>query len=243
MSELVILAGSALGIFVLAAIAQAVSGFGAAMIAIPLLLLVVDPVTAVVAATCVSTVLSAYGWHRERDHVVVPLVRRLTVAAIVAMPAGLAVLLLVEASTLTRLIGVMLAITVLALALRLHLPAGRRSQVAAGAASGALLTSTGMNGPPLVLLMQATGEPPRRVRASLQAAFALQDVIAVALFATVGKVTGEVLLVSAIGVVGMRLGWALGDKVFHRISAGGFRVVVLVGLAAAAASSLVMAGH
>ena len=104
-------------------------------------------------------------------------------------------------------------------------------------ASGALLTSTGMNGPPLVLVLR--DEAPHRFRATLQATFCLQDAVAVVAFVALGQVGAPVLVAAAAGVLGMPLGWRLGDAVFRRLSPERFRVLVLAGLAATGTVALV----
>lgn len=233
MPELTVIALVAVGIFALGGIAQAVTGFGGAMVAVPLLVLIVDPVTAVVSATGVGLALSGLGWHREREHVVVPLARRLAVSGFIGMPAGLAVLLLVQARTLGLVIGVMLGLTVLSILFKVRLPSSVGAQRGAGVISGALLTSTGLNGPPLVTAMRGTDEPPRRVRATLQAVFTLQDAVAVGIFVVAGAFQPTALVAVAAGLVGVRVGWSVGDRIFHRLSVEAFNKIVLGGLGVA----------
>src|SRR3546814_20319836 len=96
LGDLLTLGLAAAAIFVLAALSQAVSGFGSALLAIPLLVMVMDPVPAVVTATGVSLVISGTAWHRERSHVMVPVGRRLVLAGVLGMPLGPAPPLLVR---------------------------------------------------------------------------------------------------------------------------------------------------
>lgn len=231
---MILIALCAVAIFALGGLAQAVSGFGGSMVAVPLLVLVVDPITAVVSATGVGLALSGLGWYRERDHVVVPLARRLAVAGFIGMPAGLAVLLLVQARTLGLIIAVMLALTVLSILFKVRLPSSVGAQWGAGVLSGAMLTSTGLNGPPLVIAMRGTDESPRRVRATLQAIFSAQDVVAVAIFVIAGAFQPQALVAVAAGLIGIRVGWTVGDRIFHSLSPEAFNAIVLCGLGAAA---------
>jgi uncharacterized membrane protein YfcA len=96
-----------------------------------------------------------------------------------------------------------------------------------------------MNGPPLVMAL--IERQPRRYRATLQSVFAVQDVVAVAAFLVLGHVDLDVALLIAGGVLGLPLGWRLGDAVFHRIPPARLRPVVIAGLAATAVSMLVAA--
>ena len=238
MTELLTIAGIAAVIFLLAAVAQAVSGFGSSLVAVPLLALAVSPTTAIVAATMISLLLSAGAWRRERAHVDVPLARALTLAGIVGMPVGLVVLTRFDEHSLTAVVAVALLLAVLLLWRNVALPTGRTSVWAAGMTSGVLLTSTGMNGPPLVLSLHGANLPPPRFRATLQAVFCGQDAVAVAAFALTGHLDAACLAAVAGGVAGLPAGWAIGNRLFHRLSPEKFRSVVLVGLLATALVAL-----
>jgi uncharacterized protein len=229
------LIGAAVTIFVVAALAQAVTGFGSALVAVPLLTLVTDPVAAVVAATGVSLVLSSGAAWRERAHVEVRPARTLTVAGVLGMPAGLLLLALLDEALLTACIAVTMLVLVVLVASGLHVPA--RALPTAGLVSGALLTSTGMNGPPLVMAL--VGREPLRYRATLQAVFAGQDLVAVAAFAVLGLVDREALLLVIAGTAGLPIGWRVGNVVFHRIPASRLRHVVIGGLVLTGASMLI----
>lgn len=232
-----LLLGATAAIFVVAALAQAVTGFGSALVAVPLLALVADPVTAVVVATTVSLVLSSGAACRERDHVDGRQARILTLTGVLAMPAGLLALQLLDASLLTAGIAAVMLVMVVLVASGARVP--ERGLPVAGLASGALLTSTGMNGPPLVMALVAS--EPVRYRATLQAVFAGQDLVAVAAFLVLGLLDGGTALLVAAGVLGLPLGWRVGDVVFHRIPASRLRHVVVVGLVLTAVSMLVTA--
>lgn len=235
MPDLLLLAAVAVAVFVVAALAQAITGFGSALVAVPLLTLLVEPVAAVVAATTVSLVLTSGAAWQERSHVDIGAARILVATGVVGMPAGLVVLELADGSRLTAWIAVAMLVTVLLVASGLRV--GARGVPVAGLASGALLTSTGMNGPPLVMAL--LDREPRRYRATLQAVFAAQDLVAVSAFLVLGHLDREAAVLTLGGVVGLPLGWRLGDAVFHRTPAARLRPLVVGGLVLTAASMLV----
>lgn len=234
MDHLLVISLIGVAAFALAAATQAVTGFGSALVAVPLLALVVDPVAAVVATTMTSVGLTAAVVFRERAHVEGWAVRRFSVMGLIGMPLGLAALHFFSAQRLTLLMAVVLLVLVTLLGTGLRLPSGPKAQRVAGVTSGALLTSTGMNGPPLVVILQAIGLSPRRFRATLQGVFCVQDLLAVIGFAVIGSISRTALLLVAGGVLGMPVGWWLGDKGFHRLSPTVFRRVVLAFLAVTA---------
>lgn len=223
----------ALAVFVLAGVAQAVTGFGLALAAVPLLTLMVAPEHAVVTTVVVGAFIAAVGWRQHAAEVDMRLVRRLTGWAIPGLPVGIVALAILSTRSLTLLIAVTVLVLVAATAAGVRLPSGRRAQRGAGFLSGALLTSTAMNGPPLVLLLQNRGDSPRSFRATLQAVFCLHDLMALAAFMVLGAIDLTVLVASVGGLVGVRVGWWLGGLVFDRLSEETFRRGVLITLAGA----------
>ena len=217
LDALLVIGGLAALIFVVAGIAQAVTGFGLALAAMPLLVLFIDPEQAVMIAVAVGAVITAIAWRRERAHVDVASARRLTGFAMLGLPVGLLALTLLSERLLTGLVAVTVLTLVLAMRLRLSIPSGPTAVRVAGVASGALLTSTAINGPPLVLVLQAAGHPPRTFRATLQAVFCLQDLLALVAFAVLGSYDLVVAAGSLGGVVGVRVGWAIGERIFDRL--------------------------
>lgn len=225
-TELLTLTGVALLVFVAAALVQAVTGFGSVLTAVPGLLLVTDPARAVVAATAVSLVLTAGVAVRERAYVDRRDSLILTLTGIIGMPVGLVVLALADERMLTTGIAVVMLVLVVLMAIGPRV--GPRGLPVAGVVSGGLLTSTGMNGPPLVMVL--VDREPRRYRATLQAVFAGQDLVAVAAFVVLGHVDGEVLLLTLGGVAGLPVGWRVGDAVFHRVPPARLRPLVIATL-------------
>lgn len=220
----------ATGIFILAASAQAVTGFGLALVAVPLLAVVVDPVAAIVATTVVGMVLTFMAARRESAHVDRATAGTLAWTGIVGMPIGLLVLAVLRPDQLIVLVAAVLLVLVLALWADVRLPFTRPTLWTAGAVSGVLLTSTGMNGPPLVVALDGARMSPRRFRATLQVVFCVQDVVAVAGFAIIGSFSLLALAVALGGVAGVPVGWWLGDRAFRAIPEKTFRRVVLAGL-------------
>jgi len=191
--------------------------------------------------TLVSLVLSGSSAVRERAHVDVAVASRLVAAGVLGMPLGL--LLLRYAGD--RILQVLMAVTVLgALILvlaRVRVPPSRLTGSVSGVLSGVLLTSTGMNGPPLVLGVFAVRPEPRRFRGTLQAVLAAQDLAAVLGFVVIGLGVGALLPCVAVGVLASRGGWWAGDLVFVRIPVRAFDRVVAVALGASAA--ILLLGH
>lgn len=228
-------------VLLVAAAVQAITSFGFVLLTVPVLALVFDPHTAVVAAVMSSALVTLVGWGRERAHVDLPSVRWLALGGLLGIPVGLAVFTRVEADLLLLTIGIMTILFTALMVVRVRLPAGTGTQLGAGVLSGALLTTTGTNGPPIVLALQARALAPRVFRATIQAIFTLQGVAAITGMALTGKITTLTLILFGLSIPAGLVGWRLGDRVFHRLSGTRVRQVVMVALVASGASLILSA--
>ena len=113
------------GIVAIAAAAQAVTGFGFALLAVPLLALVMPVNTAVVVGSIASVAMSVVTAIRDRAHVHWRTATVIVAVAIVGMPLGLYLLVALPASALTALVGVAVLVSTLLVWRRPALPEGR----------------------------------------------------------------------------------------------------------------------
>ncbi|WP_162186112.1 TSUP family transporter [Amycolatopsis jejuensis] len=235
--ELLGLAGLGLVVYCVSALAQAITGFGLALAAIPLLVPVAGVVAAITSSVLVSIVLCGRVWWQERAAVDRAILTRTTVASAAGLPLGFIGLSVVPERDITLVIAAVILVSVVVLSIGKLPPLGPAGQFGGGLLSGALLTSTGLNGPPLVVAYQAAGLQPRSFRATLQASFVLQDAAALVGFLVLAKLDVAAVALGAGGVLGALLGWKVGDRIFARLDPAAFKRVVMVGLAITAAAS------
>lgn len=224
----------ALGAFLLAGFAQSLTGFGSSLVAAPLIAFVLGAGPTVVAVTLASLTLTGWAGVREREHVEVKLAWRISLAGLIGLPFGLLLLSRADDAVLKVLMAAVVLAALVLMMVRLRLPRGAATTWLAGIFSGVLLTSTGMNGPPLVLAMDAEQLEPRRFRGTLQVVLCGQDAAAAIGFIIVGSISHDALLAAAVGVVASPVGWRVGDLVFDKIPPALFRRVLVAGLAASA---------
>ncbi len=223
--------------------AQAISGFGLAVIGVPVLIPFIGVVPAVVSSVLVSIPLCARAWWRERDEVDIRMTERVSVGALFGLPLGLFLLTALPERQLALGIAGAVVVCVLLLGTVKLPPLGAWGQRAGGFVSGAMLTSTGLNGPPLVIAVQTAGLEPRPFRATLQANFLFQDLIGVIGFVVLAKLDLTAALVGLGGALAAPFGWAAGDRVFSGLNPKVFRRIVLAGLLVTAVVSVVTVGH
>jgi uncharacterized membrane protein YfcA len=230
------------GVIGVAAVVQLVTGFGFALVCVPLLALVVDAHTAVVLALLLGVLVALHQAVAGRGELDRGVVTRLLGGSVVGLPLGLYAFAHTSAEALTVAIGAMILVTTALLTRGLTLR--RRSvplDLGLGVLTGFLTTSTGTPAPPLVAVLTARGVPPAVFRATTSLVFVVIDLLAVAGFWLGGDLTGPLLLVALAALPGMALGAVLGVRLRPLLSAGTFRVLVLVLLAVSGVSAILTA--
>lgn len=226
----------------IASIVQSLSGFGFALLAVPLMSLVIDVREAVVVSTMIAmgtTLVHAWNERHEADPV---LSRRLTVGSFLGMPFGLLVFVTVPQSALKIGLGVVV-ITITVLLLRgVNLgPDATRQEWGLGFLSGVLATSLSTNGPPLVFVLQARRMSPEAFRGTISRVFAVVNVVTLGMFIAARRITGD-SLVAGLCVVPVVLVFTwVGYQLRPRLNAPRFRLLVLTLLMLSGMSTIVTA--
>ncbi|WP_196279276.1 sulfite exporter TauE/SafE family protein [Catellatospora vulcania] len=231
----------AFAVLTVAAFAQAISGFGFSLVAVPLLAMIVDPQPAVVAATMVSCCLNTANAYGHRRHLDLGATRRLLPWVLAGLPLGVLALRLLPSGALVAVIALVTLGCTVVVWRGWHLAPGGWTLRGAGLLSGVLTTATATNGPPLVAALQAMRLEPRAFRATLALLFAAVSPIAVAGFLLAGLLSTRALLVAAVGLPAAALGGWAGNRLFARFAAGTFRRMVLGALVVSSAAALAKA--
>jgi uncharacterized protein len=227
MSELAVIAAT----LAVAAGIQVTMGFGFALLAIPLVTIVEDPKVAVVLITAVGVPMTLWNTYRWRRNLRVREMLTVAGASLIGMPLGALVLTRAPDRALTFTIGAVVLILTAWLWRGLTLPPGPGTEVSAGVVSGALSTSTGTNGPPLVIAFQATGMERNPFRATLAGCFLIQGIVAFCIFWANDLVTTQVGRAFAVGMPAVVLGTLAGERLSAHMHGRAFRAAVLALLA------------
>ena len=231
-----------------AAALQSASGFGFALIAAPAFFAVLGPeeaVATVLALGAAVNVLMLVGERRPKEIRKADLMLPLAMAA-PGIGLGLLALQALDKGVLQVAVGVSVLATVAVMARPRPLPErrpdGERALAldsAVGLTSGVLTTSTGVNGPPLLLWLVAKGATPAEVRDTLALAFVSLNLAGLAVVAVaeggLDILDSDVLFLLPLAAAG----WLAGRLVFARLDPRRFRTLNLVLAAAAGVASLV----
>lgn len=229
-------------IFAVSAFAQSVTGFGFALVAVPLLGSVIDPKAAVVTVAEVSLLLTTGTVMADHRHVRWRVALAFSGTALLGMPVGLVVLSELSASTLTALIAVVVTGCAAIVWRGWELEPTPLRIGAVGAFSGLLLTATGTNGPPLAAAVRAFGLDPRAFRATLATVFTFSGALGIAGFFWSGESTRSTWQLCMAGGLAAAIGGWAGSRVLSSLDAARFRGIVLGALLVSAAVALARAG-
>lgn len=206
------------------AVVQGSVGFGANIVAVPVIAVIApDALPATLALVVIPLVLVMA--MRERHALHRAGVTWITVGRLPGTVVGAIVIAAISADTLSVLLGTGVLLAVAMSVLTTSVPVNRVTATTAGFASGAMGTATAIGGPPLALLYQHHEGPV--LRATLAMAFAIGSVFSIVGLAIAGAIeTWHVVLALAL-LPGLGAGLVLSRLVAHRLDQGWLRPAVL----------------
>ena len=240
-----------------AAALQAASGFGFAVLAAPLFLMFVDPgeaIQLVIILTAALSIVVLPGLQRSVDR---RLLLRLAIGSLAGLPLGLAAFARTDPIVVRATVGLtILAFAALLVRFRRRAAYDRARPVGtspgrdlvAGAVSGAATALVGMSGPPVLTYLLLAGVPPRPLRATLLAFFALSYMASLGAHAATIGVPARTWLVAAVltpfaflgGLAGRPLGDRLGVDAFTALAIG---LLAAAGVYTLAAATMLATGR
>ena len=217
-------------IVLLASAAQAVTGFGFALVLVPLLALVYDPKLVVIISLSLGLLcklpLLISGWRQVQLSQIVPL----SLTAIVGTYFGTQILLRADAGILRLGIGLVVVLLASPMLFEFRRPVVREGIAALGVGfvSGVLGGATSMGGPPVVLLGVNQGWRKESFRANLLAFFVVSNSSSLVNLSRAGALTSAALTLDVLLVPATAVGILAGSWLFKRIDADRFRRLVVL---------------
>ncbi len=210
-------------IFLVAGFIQGLSGFGSALLAMPLLTMFIDLKIAVPLCILNSLLITAYLSLKLRDHIEREKILPLLAGSLPGIFIGVTFLKNAESNILKLLLG--LLIVIYCFYSLISNPAPRALHRAwayiAGFCTGFIGSAFGAGGPPVIIYTTLTGWSRDHIKATLTGFFFSSSLITTVLFALNGLTSPLVIkyfLVSAIFVlIGVYAGLKLYDRVNRRM--------------------------
>jgi len=221
----VIIAG--LVVIFFAGLIQGLTGFGFALVAVPIMTLFLSPKEVVPVVLIHAILIVAVILYEARKWVDLKRIWPLMIAGIVGIPLGTYLLIFLQEGTLKILIGSVIVVFALAFlkGFRKQIKAEKLAFAPVGFISGLLAGSTMMGGPPVILFFTNQGLSKNVFRANIVLYFTAVSLAAIPAYVAGGLITKEVmkyavLLLPALiagGLTGIRLARAVQEQLFEKI--------------------------
>ena len=208
----------------LAAVLQAATGVGFAMVAVPLLALISlvwVPAPMLICNIALSIAIMSRGRHELERSEAPPLVAGLALGTF----AGAGLLALSGGQGLGVMIGAIIVSAVLASLFMPQLRITRLRLLSAAFVGGATGAIAAMHGPPLIILYQR--ERPEKVRATMAGVFVFGCILAIGSLWLTGLFGWEQLWRGLVMLPGVALGFFVGKALGGRMSPGAMRYAML----------------
>ncbi len=212
----------------LAAVVQGISGFGFAVVAVPLVAYLNGLDHAIALGGMLGLWASLNTVRTSRADIRWPIVVAILRGSAVGIPVGLVALHLVDTRQLTVTTGITVLVATAALAFGLQVRCTHpMAQSATGVLSGVLGACTGMTGPPVVVGLRGADLDARAMRATIAFTLGMSGAVILVSRSLMGHVHLDVLPVVALGLPAVWLGNTLGQWIFGRVSGRTYSAVVI----------------
>jgi uncharacterized membrane protein YfcA len=217
-------------IFVFAYIVFGVTGFGSALVAMPLLSSLIGVETAAPLFALIALVSEGIMLLRHREHFDFRLVWRLIVTSTIAIPVGIVGAHVINQHVAVLLLGILVAgYGVYGLwSPRLPQVKDGRWAFGFGFVGGLLNGAYNMGGPPIVIYASLSRWPATDFKGSMQSLFIINSLVIIVLHAISGHYNANVLDDTLLGLPAMIIGLLLGWRLERYINPQQFRKLVLI---------------
>lgn len=220
-------------------VVQSVAGFGFALLAVPLMVVVIDLQSAVIVSSFVGTLSNLLQSWQLRRNIDATMTKRFLLSTVIGAPAGLLLFIYANQSALKIVLGISILFGVFVLSRGLELQhISSWIDWLMGVLSGVLLMATSTNGPPLVFVLQARKIDPARFRATLNMVFLVSGAFGLVMFGFAGEIVRSDVNMAAVSVPAMIIGVSLGVVIRKYVQQELFKKLVLILLTIGGLSSL-----
>ena len=235
---------AAMAIVAISGVIFGMTGFGFALLSVPPLLLLYEPNTVVALMICITIATSGIVMISGRSVLNWRLVLALFPGALLGLAIGTRILQDVDPVMLKIVAGTLVAAYSIALLAGFQ-PVGGRNPVvmfAASLSSGALATSTGLSGPPIVMLFSARQMAKDAFRSTITTYFVVIAFASLPLLLVSGAVGQSDVVTSLWLSPAAMIGTFVGNRLVRRMNAAAFRKLTLMLLLVTGLMGIITAG-
>jgi hypothetical protein len=227
----------------LAGMIQGLTGFGFALVSVPLLLIFLPPTMAIPMVIIHGTLITLILLFESRKWLELRRILPLIIAGVIGVPFGTYILTALGINVLKVFIGVVITLFALIFlaGFRREIRNEKLASGPIGFISGLLNSSTGMSGPPVILFFINQGLRKEVFRANIIAYFVALNLVTISSFLYTGLITSDVLHYAVLFLPAMILGAATGIRLIHRVDEKLFSRIALI-IAAIAGLASILSG-
>ena len=225
----------------LAALIRAFTGFGFAMLVVPVFSLILTPGDAVVLSAVLALILGVASYRAWWGLFPLTPAAPMMAGAVIGTGVGVWFLSSLSVAECQLWIGLLVVAASLALArfTPQERPASRPVAMATGVASGLMNGAFAIPGPPVILYVVGTLTDPTQSRAFLMMFFFGSSMVSLTMFGVADLITPRPFQLLWVAIPAMWLGNQLGNMAFRRFAGGTYRpfvvgLCILIGLSISA---------
>ncbi|MBS0224394.1 MAG: sulfite exporter TauE/SafE family protein [Proteobacteria bacterium] len=209
-----------LGVTLVAGLMRGFAGFGSAMLMAPIFAILFGSAEMVVTIVAIELVVSLQLFPQVRRRADWKTLAPMSIAACIAMPLGVWALASVDKGTIVTAVSAVIVVFVLLMWSGWKYRGGRSTAatVAVGAASGAMMATTSVGGPPVLLYLLSGNDPPDVNRANIVTYCFLTQFLLIVIVLASGVAGWEALARAVVLFPLMIAGAWLGGRLFHGLA-------------------------
>jgi len=219
-------------IIIFASFVQGLSGFGFALVSIPLLSILIDIKEAVPLAALCGFVINIFLLIELKNHIKFFELKNLLIGSVAGIPIGAYFLTAADPKLINILLGIIILLFVFLSSTKIIKQRGMKLNwgYLYGLLSGLLGGAFNTNGPPILIYFYQQGWDKFKQKASITGFFIVSSVIIVSVHALSGITTGAVMNKFFYSLPAVIIGLLTGTKIFSKISTEIFNRIILYGL-------------
>ncbi|KQC06663.1 MAG: hypothetical protein APR54_01490 [Candidatus Cloacimonas sp. SDB] len=216
-------------IFFISALLQGLSGFGFSILAIPLITFILSPVTSVPILLIYSIVINLVVIFSTRKVIELKRIWLLLLSAIVGIPLGTKLLIILPENIIRGFIGILILIfgMLLLSGWKINIKHEKSAMFPIGFLSGILGASISISGPPIIIFLTNQRTEKQSFRGNLALYFLLLNIITLPVYYLNDLFTEEVIMNTVIFFPALFTGVIMGNLLSGKIKDVHFRRIIL----------------
>jgi len=229
-------------IIFIASIVRGFTGFGLALVAVPLIQFFMPVTDTAVFIAIINVIFSVLYYRKSKEIVKGQPLGAMAIWTGIGVAAGTVILKFVNPAYIQLLWGLLIIFIVISLVrgLNLHIKSERAALTLSGLLGGVLAGATGITGPPVAVILSSIRTPKEKFNALISIFILFAVSYALVFYLITGLIRKETILLALCSVPALLVGLYTGDRFVSRISQKTFTTIVYIVLIIMGIITLIM---